>query len=278
MENEIIDFHLGQLSFSKDVAEETSEKATSLKNKIARTIGKFKNIFTFSEAQLYDQIKSTEKYVKVILDIVGQLDKKAWISKEKDLYSYTDIAKMSIQVVKENEIIRNEIKNYFREILVDEYQDNSDLQEEFINLISNNNVFVVGDIKQSIYGFRNANPLNFQKKYEKCKSGDYGKTIDLNKNFRSREEVVETVNIIFGRLMDRDIGGVNYDESQKMQFGQDKYSNHCLDSDYRTEIISYELKKKKNIMMKKEKKKPERLMSIRLLIRNILKKKLKPRS
>ena len=260
VENEIIDFHLGQLSFSKDVAEETSEKATSLKNKIARTIGEIQNIFTFSEAQLYDQIKSTEKYVKVILDIVGQLDKKSMdFKKEKDLYSYTDIAKMSIQVVKENEIIRNEIKNYFREILVDEYQDNSDLQEEFINLISNNNVFVVGDIKQSIYGFRNANPLNFQKKYEKCKSGDYGKTIDLNKNFRSREEVVETVNIIFGRLMDRDIGGVNYDESQKMQFGQDKYSNHCLDSDYRTEIISYELKKEEKYYDEKGKEKTRKV-------------------
>ena len=71
---------------------------------------------------------------------------------------------MSIQIVKENDNIRNEIKNYFEEILVDEYQDNSDLQEKFIDLISNDNVFVVGDVKQSIYGFRNANPLNFHVK------------------------------------------------------------------------------------------------------------------
>ena len=72
---------------------------------------------------------------------------------------------MAIKLLKENENIREEVKNSFNEIMVDEYQDTSDLQEEFINLIGNNNVYVVGDIKQSIYRFRNANPNLFKNKY-----------------------------------------------------------------------------------------------------------------
>ncbi|MDI9540327.1 MAG: UvrD-helicase domain-containing protein [Bacillota bacterium] len=239
------DYQIGQMRITSEIDEETKNEASFFKEKIAAAIKEIKEIFTFPKSQDHLQIESTRKYVEVVLDIIKQLDEKTSEFKvEKDLYSYMDIAKMSIQVVKENENIKNEIRDYFKEILVDEYQDNSDLQEEFIDLISNDNVFVVGDIKQSIYGFRNANPLNFQNKYEQCKDTSFGKTVDLNKNFRSRKEVIDTVNNIFFRLMDRYIGGVNYDQSQAMVFGQEKYNDHhYLKSDYyQTEIISYDVK------------------------------------
>ncbi len=243
LENEISDFNLGAMRIS-DIDEYTKQRASFFKDKISEAVKELKEIFAFSETEAKNQILSTRKYVEVILEIINRLEEKTWaFKKEKDLYSYNDIAKMSIKLVKENENIRNEIKDYFKEILVDEYQDNSDLQEEFIRLISNNNVFVVGDIKQSIYGFRNANPLNFQNKYNECKTTRNGKVIDLNKNFRSRKEVLDSVNHIFSPLMDQYIGGVDYDNSQMLEFGQEKYSQNCLDEKYyQTEIISYRLK------------------------------------
>ncbi len=243
LENEISDFSLGSMRIS-GIDDYTKLRASFFKDKISEAVKEIKEIFAFSKTEVKNQISSTRKYVEVILEIINRLEKKTSIfKKEKDLYTYTDIAKMSIKLVEENENIRNEIKDYFKEILVDEYQDNSDLQEEFISLISNNNVFVVGDIKQSIYGFRNANPLNFQNKYNECKKVSDGKVIDLNKNFRSRKEVLDSVNHIFSYLMDQYIGGVNYDKSQMLEFGQEKYTQNCPDANYyQTEIISYRLK------------------------------------
>ena len=157
------DYKVGQMRITSDIDEETKQEASFFKDRIVEAIKDIKEIFLFPKTQDQINIENTRKYVEVVLDIIKQLDEEtSRFKKEKDLYSYNDIAKMSIKVVKENEDIRNEIKNFFEEILVDEYQDNSDLQEEFIDLISNDNVFVVGDVKQSIYGFRNANPLNFK--------------------------------------------------------------------------------------------------------------------
>src|SRR5574344_1191977 len=107
--------------------------------------------------------------------------------------------------------------------MVDEYQDTSDLQEEFISLISNNNVYMVGDIKQSIYRFRNANPYIFKNKYDSYKNNNGGVKIDLNKNFRSRKEVLNNINIMFELIMDDYLGGAEYKESHEMIFGNTSY-------------------------------------------------------
>ena len=104
---------------------------------------------------------------------------------------------MAISIVKDNKEVLLELKNSFHEILVDEYQDTSDLQELFISLISNNNVYMVGDIKQSIYRFRNANPNLFKEKYVNYSNHLGGLKIDLVKNFRSREETLNNINYIF---------------------------------------------------------------------------------
>jgi ATP-dependent helicase/nuclease subunit A len=248
LKKEISNFELGAMRIS-DIDEDTKQRASSFKKKISDAIKEIKEIFTLTEKEAEQQVQSTKKYVKVILEIISQLNEKVSnFKKEKDLYTYSDIARMSIQLVKENENIRTEIRDFYKEILVDEYQDNSDLQEEFIGLISKDNVFVVGDIKQSIYGFRNANPLNFKNKYEMFKNGNSGRIIDLNKNFRSREEVLKTVNHIFSHLMDQYIGQVNYDSTQKLDFGMEKYRSHCPDEKYyQTEIISYKLKEEKEV-------------------------------
>ena len=155
---------------------------------------------------------------------------------------------MAIRIVKDYPEIKEEIKNYYNEIMVDEYQDTSDLQEIFINEISNNNVYMVGDIKQSIYRFRNANPTIFKDKYEQYKDNNNGIKIDLLKNFRSRKEVLDDINNIFNQIMDLDIGGADYRKTHQMVPGNINYEesiNSNLDIyNYDTEDKTYSKEEK----------------------------------
>ena len=170
------------------------------------------------------QILSTKDYVEVIIDIILKLDDKIKQYKfTNDMYEFNDIALLAIDLLKNNEDVRLEMKNYFNEIMIDEYQDTSDIQEEFISLISNNNVYMVGDIKQSIYKFRNANPYIFKNKYDNYSDLNGGIKIDLNKNFRSRNEVINNINLIFENIMDDYIGGADYKKSHRMIFGNNSY-------------------------------------------------------
>ena len=138
--------------------------------------------------EIKDDILKTRENVREIIEIIKQLDERLEKEKEEnDIYNFTDIAHLAIKVVEENSDIREEIKNSFNEILIDEYQDTSDTQERFISLIANNNTYMVGDIKQSIYRFRNANPYIFKNKYDMYSKRNNGIKIDLLKNFRSRE-------------------------------------------------------------------------------------------
>jgi len=186
------------------------------------------------------------KYVDVIIEIIKRFNKKVAEYKNKnDLYEFTDIELMAIKLLKENIEIRDEIKNYYKEICVDEYQDTNDLQEEFISLIENNNVYMVGDIKQSIYGFRNANPSIFKKKYDKYSNNDGGIKIDLLKNFRSRSEVLDGINKIFSLIMDDLIGGANYIKTHQMVFGNTNYEDNKSDNqNYDLEILNYDYEDK----------------------------------
>ena len=125
--------------------------------------------------------------------------------------------------------------------MIDEYQDTNDLQEEFIKYISSNNVYMVGDIKQSIYRFRNANPNIFKNKYDSYSKEIGGIKIDLNKNFRSRKEVLDDINLIFNLIMSDDIGGADYLKTHQMVFGNNAYINEgATKQDYDLEILEYE--------------------------------------
>ena len=147
---------------------------------------------------------------------------------------------MAIKVVKEKPNIKEELKYTYNEIMVDEYQDTSDLQETFLKLIENNNIYMVGDIKQSIYRFRNANPDIFKQKYEDYKNNINGYKIDLVKNFRSRKEVLNNINEIFNLIMDKEIGGADYEQTHQMVFGNNTYEENKEDQNYDLEIYNYE--------------------------------------
>lgn len=195
-----------------------------------------------NEQQLIDEVFSTKSNVNIILYIIKQLDNKIKeYKKSLNLYEFLDIAKLAIKLMKENEDVRLLYKNKINEILIDEYQDTSDIQEELISLFENNNVYMVGDMKQSIYRFRNANPDIFKAKYNGFKNKSLGCAIDLSQNFRSREEVLKNINEIFSQVMDLDLGGVNYNNGHSLIFGNRAYEVNKPNQNYNLDILTYNM-------------------------------------
>lgn len=201
------------LDYKKEI--ETADKI----NKI------YKTLYAISKFQLKEyfeiDINNQIKYLTYLIDeiLIPSIYKIDEFKRSTGYFTFSDIAKIAINILKSNEEIRLELKNKYKLIMIDETQDTSDSQEEFISLISNNNTFCVGDIKQSIYRFRNAKPELFKRKYDKYSANDGGRAINMNKNYRSRKEILNTINDIFSVLMHNDFGGAEYKESHLIQVG-----------------------------------------------------------
>lgn len=199
----------------------------------------FSKYFFIKEAkdELYAIRSDVLYFLKMALEVKHRLDD---YKHELMAFDYMDIAKMAIQLVKMNPVVQAEIKNSFTEILIDEYQDTSDIQETFISYIANNNCYMVGDIKQSIYRFRNANPYIFKDKYINYTKGIGGTKIDLTHNFRSCQQVVEDINLIFSNIMTLEIGDANYSLEHLMRYGQKEYEKSPKPDCSHMQIYTYD--------------------------------------
>lgn len=218
------------------------EEAKLIKEKISSYVKEIKSLVIYeSSNEIKEEILETKSNIRKIIEIITEFDRRFNKFKlENNMFDFSDINKMAIDIVSNNEDIKSELKNMFKEIMIDEYQDTNDIGEYFISLISNNNVYMVGDIKQSIYRFRNANPYIFKGKYDLYSNTDKGIKIDLLKNFRSREEVLSDINLLFNDLMTDDIGGADYKKSHQMVFGNKTYNEDGhTDQNYNLEILTY---------------------------------------
>ena len=220
----------------------SSEEAKNIKSNVKKILDE---LVAYGDYGSFDDIKNSILGNKIIinkvLDIVSEYIRLLSDYKQKNnIYTFSDIAYLSIKVLKDNKSVLDEIKSSFKEIMIDEYQDTNDIQDAFIKLIENNNVYMVGDIKQSIYKFRDSNPNIFKEKYDKYSLGDGGIKIDLIKNFRSRSEVLDNINRIFELLMDNSIGGCDYKTSHEMVYGNTSYDEEKLkDYNYDIDILEY---------------------------------------
>ncbi len=220
----------------------SEEAGKTLKKQLTGILDELKEEMTYEQVEeIKQELESTVSNQEEIIDILKELDKRLTSYKEQEeIYNFTDISRLAIKIVSENKEIREELTASFHEIMVDEYQDTSDTQETFINLIANNNVYMVGDIKQSIYRFRNANPYLFKQKYDTYRDTDQGIKIDLVKNFRSRREVLEDINLLFNQFMDDTIGGADYKASHQMVFGNMAYEEGGKTRDnHHMELLTY---------------------------------------
>jgi ATP-dependent helicase/nuclease subunit A len=192
------------------------------------------------------QYESTQPHVEALLAILLDLNQRLELKKRQlQRYPFSDIAKLAKQLLEVTSIYEV-IRNQFSFIMVDEYQDTNDLQDAFLQKISNRNLFMVGDVKQSIYRFRNANVDLFKEKFNRFK--DYLVTDDkhqtkiiLQENFRSRPEVLSDINSIFSHIMSDDFGGIHYDHHQRLQASQTLYESLKDERvNYKMDVLRYE--------------------------------------
>ena len=141
--------------------------------------------------------------------------------REENAFEFADISHYTIEILENFPQVRKEYQERFHEVMVDEYQDTNHIQERMLELLSNgHNRFMVGDIKQSIYRFRQADPQIFNEKFHSfAKDGKEGQLILLKENFRSSSEVLDAANDVFKHLMDEEVGEISYDGMHQLVFG-----------------------------------------------------------
>lgn len=224
-----------------NIPKDSGEELKFIKECISDNLKAIKDMMDYSSTEeIKETIYLTQDYIDIIISIIKEIDDKLFeYKKSNNIYEFNDISMMLINLLKNNPKICLELKEQYNEIMIDEYQDTSDIQEAFIKLISNNNVYMVGDIKQSIYRFRNANPDIFKNKYLDYSKNINGYKIDLNKNFRSRNEVLDNINLIFSELMSTDIGGADYNSGHAMIYGNKSYDELIANSNYHMDIFNY---------------------------------------
>ena len=141
--------------------------------------------------------------------------------REENAFEFADISHYTIEILENFPQVRQEYQGRFHEVMVDEYQDTNHIQERMLELLSNgHNRFMVGDIKQSIYRFRQADPQIFNEKFHSfAQDGKEGQLILLKENFRSSSEVLDATNDVFKHLMDEEVGEISYDGMHQLVFG-----------------------------------------------------------
>jgi len=210
-----------------------------------------KNIFTpiksfFEQKSLsryIEEINLQAPLVEVLKDLTTEFSNSFDHEKrKKNVLDFNDLEHYAIKIL-EDENIGTFYRNRFRYVFVDEYQDASGIQENIIQkIVRENNLFMVGDIKQSIYKFRLADPKIFLNKYNTFLKYDVDKLkdvekenkdyrIDLRKNFRTRDKILESVNHLFGDIMTESLGDINYDDQVKLNPGMvfEAKENPCIE-------------------------------------------------
>jgi len=233
----------------KDCDSEQKDRVKDIRDTVKAGITDLaEKVFTADSEQAKQDLQTLYPLLKCLGELVIKFAENYQSKKkEKALLDFNDLEHLCLRILTEQDA-QGELKpsqvalayrERFREILVDEYQDSNDVQETIIRMISRAdaaepNVFMVGDVKQSIYRFRQANPELFQKKYDEyvqyvpaedaSESGNFKHKfvkILLYKNFRSRQEVIAAVNYLFRQIMSRYAGELDYTEKEALNFGAD---------------------------------------------------------
>lgn len=219
-----------------DVDDEIKEYVKNVRNDYKDFFKKLCGKFCSLELEyMLKNDSNTSRMIEELIKITEvYMDKVDEAKKEKSLIDFTDMELLARQLlVMKDELgnvtyteLADELADYYEEILIDEYQDSNMLQEQILTAISKgrlkngiNNMFMVGDVKQSIYKFRLARPDLFIEKYDTYPTKDGCDCIELSQNFRSRESVLFAVNSIFKNVMKRECGGIGYDKKVQLNPG-----------------------------------------------------------
>ena len=239
----------GRLPVKKqEVSEEKKQLAKNLREHMKKQLAKLQEDFFYqSSSELWKETIQMEFPMRGLILVTKEfLSRYQKEKREKNLLDFNDLEHMALQIlVKQTEegIVPTDagkvLAERYDEIMIDEYQDSNLIQEAILNSVSherdgNPNVFMVGDVKQSIYRFRMACPTLFMDKYRTYKDEGLYQKIDLHKNFRSREGILNAINVIFAGLMHEDSTEVEYDELSALYYGAN-YSEET--KEHKTEVL-----------------------------------------
>lgn len=223
----------------KEILEKEKVKRDKIKEKLKDSKNK---IFIYDSKQAKQDIELMHENLKKIKEIIIKFSNRYQkIKKDKEVIDYNDIEHYALQILSkkdengnyEKTDIAKQYENKFIEIAIDEYQDSNMVQERILNLISNGkNIFMIGDVKQSIYKFRHARPEIFKEKYNKYidinktkielkenNVDENGTKIKLFENFRSRKNIIDFTNLVFESIMSNKIGDIDYNKEEYLNFG-----------------------------------------------------------
>ncbi|MFS9240330.1 helicase-exonuclease AddAB subunit AddA [Streptococcus infantis] len=203
------------------------EKLIALNNQI--TLLKFQEDY---HQESWDLAKTFQVFMRDFVDAYRQR------KREENAFEFADISHYTIEILENFPQVRQEYQERFHEVMVDEYQDTNHIQERMLELLSNgHNRFMVGDIKQSIYRFRQADPQIFNEKFQSfAQDSKEGQLILLKENFRSSSEVLNATNDVFKHLMDEEVGEISYDGMHQLVFGN---TDLQPDPENKAEVLLY---------------------------------------
>lgn len=253
---------LNKISFGRiavirkfDGDEKKKERVKSVRDAAKKKVDGIKQkYFGMSIELMYEQLESQRPFVKELIRLSLEFyDAMEAVKTRKRVFDFSDIEHFALRILVDEQTLEptetaREFSKHFEEIMIDEYQDSNQVQEDILTAISREhqgvgNMFMVGDVKQSIYRFRMARPELFMEKYNTYTS-DYSahQRIDLHKNFRSRNEVLDFTNDIFYKIMAADLGNVQYDDDAALYPGasypEETMRPELLLVDYKDEDLS----------------------------------------
>ena len=193
-------------------------------------------ILEYQERYHLDTLELAKTFQTFMSDFVEAYRER---KRQENAFEFADISHFTIEILENFSQVREVYQERFHEVMVDEYQDTNHIQERMLELLSNgHNRFMVGDIKQSIYRFRQADPQIFNEKFQRyAQNPQEGKLILLKENFRSSSEVLSATNDVFARLMDQEVGEINYDSMHQLVFANTKLTPN---PDNKAEFLLYD--------------------------------------
>jgi ATP-dependent helicase/nuclease subunit A len=232
------EFSFARLSSKREegVSDDKKNQVKLLREEVKKAITDLKKNYFFQPAEeMLKDIKAMKSTMEVLIQICKDFSTLYANKKtEKNIVDFNDLEHFALNILvkkEEGKIIptpaADELSEYFAEIMIDEYQDSNFVQETILNSISKErfgkpNLFMVGDVKQSIYKFRLARPEIFMEKFDKYELTDsLYQRVDLHKNFRSRDVVLSSINFIFEQIMTKKLGNIEYDEKVALYPGAD---------------------------------------------------------
>ena len=256
-----------KLSSKRDdaVSVQMREVVKSIRSRIKDTVEDLKKKYYALPPDVMEaHMLLAQRAVRILCELTIRFKEKFDAAKrEENLIDFGDLEHLAIQVLLHHEVMEDgtvkvtssetaaQLRSFYKEVMIDEYQDSNNVQELLLSAVSGEadgvyNRFMVGDVKQSIYKFRLARPEIFMEKMKKYDSVpvplSYFSRIDLHKNFRSRAEVLNSVNYCFSRIMGQDLGGVAYDDDALLVTGNTEYPKK---DDAVTELLLLSTKKRR---------------------------------